>query len=56
MSTIEFVDEEKMNIATNILSDIKHRNIIKLVGEIVSDHELDIKSDNDEVVIIKKQN
>ena len=53
MSTIEFVDEEKMNIATNILSDIKHRNIIKLVGEIVSDHELDIKSDNDEVVIIK---
>jgi len=53
MSTIEFVDEKNMNRATEILSDIKHRKIIKLVGEIVSDHVLDIESEQDEVIIIK---
>ena len=53
LSSIEFVDSPKLRKADQILSDIKHRNILKLVGEVVSDHELDIVSDNEEIVIIK---
>jgi deoxynucleoside triphosphate triphosphohydrolase SAMHD1 len=53
LSTIEFVDDPQLNKASEILKEIKHRNILKLVGEVVSDHELDIVSDNKNIVIIK---
>ena len=38
-----------------ILKDIKSRNIYKLVGEVISDKELDIVSEKEDVIISKRQ-
>ena len=38
-----------------ILKDIKSRNIYKLVGEVISDKELDIISEKEDVIISKRR-
>ena len=53
LSVIEFMDNPKLEKALQITSDIKSRNILKLVGEVVSDKEIHIESTSENVIIIK---
>jgi len=53
ISYIDFIPDENLSRAKEILNDISERNILKLVGEIISDKELDIVSPNKNIVIIK---
>jgi len=53
ISHIDFISDENLSKAKEILNNIRERNILKLVGEIISDRELDIVSPNKNIVIIK---
>ena len=55
LSTIEFLDDPRLIPAKELLNDIKTRNILKLVGSFVSHENLDIKSENKNVVVVKKK-
>lgn len=50
---IDFMNDARLDKAKGIMFNIKIRNILKTVGEIISDKELDIESENDNVVVIK---
>jgi len=52
-SVIDFIDDSRLDKAKEIMENIKTRNILKLVGGIISDKELDIKSNNQNVIVIK---
>ena len=52
-SIIEYLYDPRLDQAKQILNDIKTRNILKLVGGIVSNKELDIVSKNENVIVIK---
>ena len=54
-STIEFLDDPRLIQAKELLNNIKTRNILKLVGSLVSHDNLDIISNNKNVVVIKKK-
>jgi len=53
ISYIDYIPDENLLRAKEILNDISERNILKLVGEIISDRELNIVSPNKNIVIIK---
>ena len=54
-STLEFIDDPKLDKAKELLNNIKTRNILKFVGGIISDKDINILSENDNVIIIKKK-
>jgi HD superfamily phosphohydrolase len=54
-STIEFLDDPRLIPAKELLNNIKTRNILKFVGGVISDKNIDISSENKNVVIIKKK-
>tara|TARA_B100000575_G_C22850587_1_gene497775 strand:- start:123 stop:719 length:597 start_codon:yes stop_codon:yes gene_type:complete len=54
-STIDFINDSRLDKAIELLNNIKTRNILKLVGSFVSHENLDIISENKNVVIIKKK-
>jgi HD superfamily phosphohydrolase len=52
-SVIDFIDDSRLDKAKEIMNNIKTRNILKLVGGIISDKELNIVSQNENVIVIK---
>ena len=52
-SIIEFMDDPRLDKAKEIMNNIKTRNILKLVGGFISDKELNIVSQNENVIVIK---
>tara|TARA_Y100000389_G_scaffold202235_1_gene246963 strand:+ start:147 stop:1292 length:1146 start_codon:yes stop_codon:yes gene_type:complete len=54
-TTIEFINDDNLNKAKELLNNIKTRNILKFVGGIISNDDLNIVSENKNVIVIKKK-
>ena len=54
-STLEFINDSKLDKAKELLNNIKTRNILKFVGGIISNDDLNIISENKNVIVIKKK-
>jgi len=54
-STLEFIDDPRLDKAKELLNNIKTRNILKFVGGIISNEDLNILSENNNVIVIKKK-
>ncbi len=54
-STLEFINDPKLDKAKELLNNIKTRNILKFVGGIISNDDLNIISENKNVIVIKKK-
>ena len=54
-STIDFIEDPRLDKAKELLNNIKTRNILKLVGGVISNKDLNLVSENENVIVIKKR-